>query len=306
MGVNPQDFIEEPILRFASDVGSVGPVTVVGGQTQWEVGGLPFPGSREVRAPAGIWSHEPEEMTVRCGAGTSIGDLNEKCAQFGQMVPFDLNSEATVGGVLAVGRSGFRRLRYGPIRDLVLQIRHVDHSGQIVTSGGPTVKNVSGYDLCRLLVGSLGKLGCIAEVTLRCLPIPETTLWLRGAGDPFEIYNQLYRPSSVLWNGKQVWVCLEGVKSDVESQAALLDFEEVDSPPNFPTQGRMSLEPKALRGLAGNSTDWIAEIGVGVVHCGESQTPAPLSNTNKVLMNELERRLDPSGRLNPGRQLVAT
>lgn len=306
MGVNTQHFIEEPILQFASDVGSVGPVTVVGGRTQWEVGGLPHLGSREVRAPAGVWSHEPEEMTVRCGAGTSIRELNEKCAQFGQMVPFDLNPEATVGGALAVGRSGFRRLRYGPIRDFVLRIRHVDHSGLLVTSGGPTVKNVSGYDLCRLLVGSLGKLGCIAEVILRCLPIPDTTLWLTGTGDPFKIYNQLYRPSSILWNGAQVWVCLEGVKSDVESQAALLGFEEADSPPNFPTHGRMSLEPKAIRGLVDDSKDWLAEIGVGIVHCAEAQTPEPLSDANKVLMSDLERRLDPSGRLNPGRQLVTT
>ena len=91
MGVNTQHFIEEPILQFASDVGSVGPVTVVGGRTQWDVGGLPLRSSREVRAPSGVWSHEPEEMTVRCGAGTSIRELNEKCAQFGQMEPFDLN-----------------------------------------------------------------------------------------------------------------------------------------------------------------------------------------------------------------------
>lgn len=306
VGVNTQHSVEEPILKYAADIGSLGPVTIVGSRTQWDVGGLPSPGSREIRAPAGVWSHQPEEMTVRCGAGTSIRELNEECSRFGQMVPFDLNPEATVGGALAVGRSGFRRLRYGHIRDLVLQIRHVDHSGLLVTSGGPTVKNVSGYDLCRLLVGSLGKLGCIAEVTLRCLPIPETTLWLTGTGDPFEIYNELYRPPSILWDGDQVWVGLEGVKSDVESQAALLKLDQTDSPPPFPEGGRRSLEPKALRGLVERSEGWLAEIGVGVVHYTTAQAPQPLSDPNKRLMSELECRLDPRGRLNPGRQLVAT
>ena len=306
MGVNANSPIEESVVRFAEEIGQAGPITVVGNRTQWDVGGLPHPESREVRAPAGVWSHQPEEMTVRCGAGTTIGELNERCSQFQQMVPFDLNPEATVGGALAVGRSGFRRLRYGHIRDLVLQIRHVDHSGQVVTSGGPTVKNVSGYDLCRLLVGSLGKLGCIAEVTLRCLPIPETTLWLTGKMDPFELYNDLYRPSSILWNGDSIWVCLEGVKSDVESQAAKLKLEEVASPPDFPEGGRNSLEPGALKKLKRSSEVWLAEVGVGVVHRTQKQSPAPLGEANKRLMRELEVRLDPNGRLNPGRELITT
>ena len=68
----------------------------------------------------------------------------------------------------------------------------------------------------------------------------------------------------------------------------------------------MSLEPKALRGLVDDSKDWLAEIGVGVVHCAETQTPVPLSDANKLLMSDLERRLDPTGRLNPGRELVTT
>ena len=64
--------VDQKVVEFAELVGAVDPITVVGGRTQWAVGGTPEPGTREVQAPAGIWSHEPEEMTVRCGAGTTL------------------------------------------------------------------------------------------------------------------------------------------------------------------------------------------------------------------------------------------
>tara|TARA_B100001250_G_scaffold374089_3_gene360648 strand:- start:3482 stop:4402 length:921 start_codon:yes stop_codon:yes gene_type:complete len=304
MGVSPEEQVSPELSEFASQVGRSGPVTVVGGRTQWEVGGLPDSEAREIFAPSGVWSHEPEEMTVRCGAGTSLLELSEQLAKHRQMVPLDMDPKATVGGVLAVGRSGIRRLRYGHVRDLVLQIRHVDHEGKLVTSGGPTVKNVSGYDLCRLLVGSLGKFGCIGEVILRCLPVPETTRWLSGTDDPFEVYSKLYRPSSILWNGEQVWVCLEGVASDVDAEASLLGFEEVDGPPVLPVGRRISTQPKSLKELVVNDTNWVAEIGVGIVHTDTAETDWQVPEPSRSLMLDLEHRLDPTGRLNPGRQVV--
>ena len=298
------DAVPEEVHEFSAEVGTSDPITVVGGRTQWNVGGVPDGSAREVAAPSGIWSHEPEEMTVRCGAGTPLSELSEQLARHGQMGPFDMPPNATVGGVLSVGRSGIRRLRYGHIRDLVLQIRHIDSDGKIVTSGGPTVKNVSGYDLCRLLVGSLGKLGCLAEVTLRCLPVPETTRWLTGPTDPFEVYARLYRPSSILWDGEQVWVCLEGVLSDVEAEASLLDLTEAEGPPSIPSAGRISVEPKELKNLSTDNANWIAEIGVGIIHSDKPSKAQQISRTNGSLMREIERRLDPNGRLNPGRQVV--
>jgi FAD/FMN-containing dehydrogenase len=302
--VSSLDAVPEEVHEFSAEVGTSDPITVVGGRTQWNVGGVPDGSAREVAAPSGIWSHEPEEMTVRCGAGTPLSELSEQLARHGQMVPFDMPPNATVGGVLSVGRSGIRRLRYGHIRDLVLQIRHIDSDGKIVTSGGPTVKNVSGYDLCRLLVGSLGKLGCLAEVTLRCLPVPETTRWLTGPTDPFEVYARLYRPSSILWDGEQVWVCLEGVLSDVEAEASLLDLTEAEGPPSIPSAGRISVEPKELKNLSTDNANWIAEIGVGIIHSDKPSKAQQISRTNGSLMREIERRLDPNGRLNPGRQVV--
>ena len=120
------------VRRFAAEGGGrdAGPVCPAGGRTQWHVGGLPGldpdgrPG-REVRAPAGILEHHPAEMVVRCFAGTAVDDLDAELAATGQCVALPGGGAATVGGVLAVGQSGLRRLGWGPVRDTVLQVRFV-------------------------------------------------------------------------------------------------------------------------------------------------------------------------------------
>ena len=91
----------------------------------------------------------------------------------------------TVGGALAVGRSGLRRLGYGPVRDTLLQARYVSAAGDVVKAGGPTVKNVTGFDLCRLLVGSRGTLGFIGEVILRTRPRARFEQWFSTSADPW-------------------------------------------------------------------------------------------------------------------------
>ncbi len=298
--------IAAEVTAFAHEVGSCDPVTVVGAQAHWDVGGTPLAGTREVRAPAGVWEHEPSEMTVRCGAGTTVADLSAHLAQTGQMVPLDpADDAATVGGVLACGFSGHRRLRYGHVRDLVLQTRHVDASGKVVTAGGPTVKNVSGYDLARLLVGSLGTLGLLAEVILRTLPVPAASQWLTGDGDPFAAFDLLYRPSSILWNGSHAWILLEGDPADVAAEASKLEpagFAPCDGPPPIPAVGRESMRPSDLRALAGTGGEWLAEVGIGLVHRHEAVQAAPVAPANALLMDQLKQRLDPDNRLNPGRR----
>ena len=318
--------IAPAVTEFAREIGTSGLVTAVGGRTHWHVGGPPATGTREVRAPSGVWEHEPSEMTVRCGAGTTVAELAEHLAPGRQMVPFDpTDDEATVGGVLACGLSGHRRLRYGHVRDLVLQTRHVDADGKVVTAGGPTVKNVSGYDLPRLLVGSLGTLGLLAEVILRTLPTPAASQWSAGDVDPFAARDLLYRPSSILWNGSRTWVLLEGDPADVAAEAAKLasmGFEDVDGPPSIPNEGRESMRPSDLCKLVDAEADmsagngrltansaprsgdgWIAEIGIGLVHRRGPVPAGATSPANAALMTELKRRLDPSNRLNPGRRV---
>ena len=145
------------LTPFADEIGPAGPVTIAGsGHTRGS-------GSRRttVSAPAGVDWIEPAEMTVCCGAGTTVADLDEALSSHGQCVA--IPPSGTVGGALSVGTSGIRRLGYGPVRDTLLQARYVSSTGEVVTAGGPTVKNVSGFDLCRLLVGSWGTLGFSAR-----------------------------------------------------------------------------------------------------------------------------------------------
>ena len=309
---------------FAAIVGRDGPVCAGGGRTQWTVGGLPAPGTRIVGAPVGVVSHQPAEMIVRVGAGTPVESLAGSLAEAGQMVPLPMpgsDRRATVGGVLAVGHSSVRRLRYGPIRDTVLEVTFVTSEGKLAKAGGPVVKNVTGYDLCRLMVGSLGTLGLLAEVVLRCYPIPAISRWFCGApADPFDLAQRLYRSSAVLWDGTATWVLLEGHPDDVASQAGAVlgpAFEEVESGPVADHGRRLSAAPDALKLLSSPSrtgTGWLAEVGVGVVHTGDPallagvvgvQWPPRLDPRVAELHRTLKQRFDPACRLNPGRSVPA-
>jgi len=254
-----------------------------------------------VSAPAGIEALEPEEMIVSCGAGTLVADLAAAVAEQGQRVA--LPPWGTVGGVLAVGRSDECRLGHGPVRDALLQARVVSAEGRVIRAGGPTVKNVSGFDLCRLYVGSLGTLGLIGDVILRTRPRPPVSQWFRAAGaDPFALFRSLYRPASVLWDGSDVWVLLEGHPVDVSDEAGRSGLVETDGPPPLPPH-RHSLPPSGLRDLQG---EFVAEIGVGVVHRSEPPASRHQPDAIVALHRRLKERFDPTGRLNPGRDPLLT
>jgi glycolate oxidase FAD binding subunit len=290
----------DPVDVMAEEVGTDGLVACVGGRTQWRVGGSVDPDAREVLAPAGIVSFQPAEMTVRVRAGTTVVELDDALAEGNQTVALPAWEGASVGGVLAVGHSGLRRLGWGPVRDALLEARFVSATATVIKAGGPTVKNVSGFDLCRLLVGSLGTLGFLAEVVLRTRPRPERSAWFRGEGDPFGLRRQLHRPASVLWDGTTTWVHLDGRAVDVADQAAVLatvGFDEVDGPPPIPPH-RSAVGPSEVASLRG---EFLAEVGVGTVHW-VTPPPGPDVEPKVIELNrEVKRRFDPTGRLNPGR-----
>lgn len=299
------------LSAFAAAVGSEGAVCCVGGRTQWSVGGAPARVDvREVAAPAGIVELVPEEMTVRVGAGTPLADLQAALAAVGQRVLLPApGSSSTVGGVLAVGQADVRRLGWGPVRDQVLEVRYVSAEGRLVKAGGPTVKNVSGFDLCRVLVGSLGSLGLIGEVVLRTRPAPEAAAWRTGSVDPWEMRHRLHRPASILWDGTTTWVLLEGRAVDVSAEGDVLGAvgcQPAEGPPPLPPH-RWSVDPASLR--SGDrerfGSAWVAEVGVGVVHAS-LRPPAPVVPARVAELNRrLKARFDPHGRLNPGRDPLA-
>jgi FAD/FMN-containing dehydrogenase len=290
------------LTAFAAEVGSDDPVTIVGGGTQWDVGGGVDPSARRVCAPAGVAAYDPAEMTVRCGAGTTVAELDGVLAEHGQTVALPDWHGATVGGVLAVGRSGTKRLGYGPVRDVLLEARYVSAAGTVVKAGGPTVKNVSGFDLCRMLVGSLGTLGFLAEAVLRVRPLPIASQWFTTGADPFALFQRLHHPTSLLWDGTTSWVLLEGHPDDIDEQSKTHALQVAGGPPSLPS-GRRSLRPSALPSLAG-TTGFVAEIGVGVVHT-DAQLDDQGAQPDRIdLHHRLKAAFDPNGRLNPGRRVA--
>jgi glycolate oxidase FAD binding subunit len=209
------------------------------------------------------------------------------------LCPLDPRDEAaTVGAALAAGLSGHRRLRYGPLRDAVLEVRLVTAEGNLARGGAPVVKNVTGYDLPRLIVGSLGTLAVIVQATLRCRPCPATTAWATSDERPDIVRSRVFAPSAVLWDGRRSEVLLEGDERDVDVQLAAAGLQATlrgrawpDGPergpmqPEGPHRGRISVRPGAIVEL-GTALDaiagcrWIAEAGVGTVHVATDSTEA--------------------------------
>ncbi len=282
---------------FAAAVGSQDAVTIVGQGTRG--GGVPD--VRSVRAPSGIEWVQADEMTACCGAGTPVVDLDAALREVGQCVA--LPQGGTIGGAFAVGLSDVRRLGYGPVRDVLLQARYVSAAGEVVKAGGPTVKNVSGFDLCRLLVGSRGTLGFLGEVIVRTRPLPQCSQWYTTtAAEPFTVFAALYRPVAVLWDGERVWALLEGHRADVAAQAATAHLDVADEPPVLPVGGRTSVAPATIEHLTGG---FVAEVGVGVVHWRSAQPTTRSSRDPSLtaLEERIKLQFDPVRRLNPGVRL---
>jgi FAD/FMN-containing dehydrogenase len=291
------------LVDFAAEVGpeDAGPVVAVGGGTQGDLGGPVGPDARPVRPPAGIVEISPAEMTVRVGAGATVADLDGALAEVGQCVALPARPGSTVGGVLATGRSGLRRLGWGPVRDTLLEAGFVTAQGRVAVAGGPTVKNVSGYDLCRLLVGSLGTLGLLGEVVLRTRPLPAVAQWFVSDSDPFDLRRTVHRPLSILWDGSTTWLLLAGHADDVDAEAAGAGVAPCEGPPPLPPH-RWSMAPTELRSLPGNvGGRFVAEVGVGVVHRDDPQPPRTLAPALVTLHRRLKVGFDPTGRLAPGR-----
>ena len=170
-----------------------------------------------LRALTGIREYDPAEYTFTALAGTPLRTVAEELARHGQYLPFDppfAEAGATLGGTVAAGVSGPGRQRYGGVRDFILGLRFVTGAGELVQGGGKVVKNAAGFDLPKLFVGSLGRLGVMAEITFKVFPRPRAHATLRvelpglaaalatvarlGAS-PFDFEGIELDPSGTLW-----------------------------------------------------------------------------------------------------------
>ena len=139
----------------------------------------------DMRGHQGVVSYEPSELVVTVRAGTPLTELEALLASQGQCLAFEpphFGPGATVGGMVASGLSGPARASVGALRDFILGVKIINGRGEALTFGGQVMKNVAGYDVSRLMAGSLGTLGVLLEVSLKVLPVApaEATLWLAG------------------------------------------------------------------------------------------------------------------------------
>jgi len=163
----------------------------VGGGTMLGIAGLPTRDGivLDTRSIAHIDDYPARDMTITVGAGISMATLAEVLAKEGQRLPVDVPApeRSTLGGAIAANLSGSRRYGFGTLRDYVIGIRWINDRGEDVRAGGRVVKNVAGYDMMKLLVGSLGTLGVVTEVTLKVKPIPEASRLMEVRCKPAEL-----------------------------------------------------------------------------------------------------------------------
>jgi glycolate oxidase FAD binding subunit len=179
--------------------------------------------------------HSAGDLVATAQAGMRLADLQRVVGAAGQRLALDPpQPEATVGGIVAANASGPRRLRFGSVRDLLIGIRVVLADGAVVRAGGKVVKNVAGYDLCKLFTGSLGTLGLIVEATFRLHPLPAAQRMVRVDVDSPEdaaaavqaLLQSSLVPSAIelRWPAAEgpgtLAVLFEGLEAGVEAQAA--------------------------------------------------------------------------------------
>ena len=235
--------LNEFIDRIRAAYAAATPLLIHGGGSKAFYGNASEGEVLDTRAFSGVVDYQPNELVLTARAGTPLIELEALLAEHKQMLAFEpphFTGGTTLGGCIAAGLSGPRRPYAGSARDFVLGVRMIDGSGQALRFGGQVIKNVAGYDVSRLMVGALGTLGLITEVSLKVLPRPvaETTLQFemdeaaaiekmnQWAGQPLPL-------SATSWHAGLLTVRLSGAASAVHAAQARLGGEEVKDAPAF-------------------------------------------------------------------------
>lgn len=234
--------MEEVVEQFKETILAAGrqrqALCIRGGGTKDWYGQAPRGDILDTRAYSGVVEYDPTELVITVRAGTPLAEVEEVLAQQNQALAFEpphFGPGATVGGMVACGLSGPRRAAVGAARDFVLGVVLMDGKGEALHFGGQVMKNVAGYDVSRLLTGSLGTLGLLLEVSLKVLPKPyaETTLRLEmpeeealrrlneWGGQPLPI-------SASAWCDDTLVLRLSGAKAAVAAAQQTIGGEEVE------------------------------------------------------------------------------
>jgi glycolate oxidase FAD binding subunit len=234
--------VQDPVLAQLIDrVGEARarqePLDIRGGGTKLFYGGPPVGEPLDMSALAGITSYEPTELVVTARAGTRLCDLESALDEHGQCLPFEpprFAAGGTVGGMVAAGLSGPARASVGSVRDHVLGVTLLNGLGEVLTFGGQVTKNVAGYDVSRLMVGALGILGIICEVSLKVLPVSVETETLSFDWDESRALEELCRWRSQplpigasAWHAGRLYLRLAGAQAAVAAACSKLGGERM-------------------------------------------------------------------------------
>ncbi len=209
-----------------------------GGGSKDFYGETPLGDKLDTRNLAGISVYEPSELVVSVRAGTPLRELEAELATQGQYLPFEpprFGPASTVGGMVAAGLAGPGRAAVGNVRDFVLGVTMVNGRGEILTFGGQVMKNVAGYDVSRVLAGSMGILGVMAEISLKVLPMPRASATLRFEGEQAQALPMLHRIAgsslplnASAWCNGTLLIRLAGAQAAVATAVPALGGEVLD------------------------------------------------------------------------------
>ncbi len=209
-----------------------------GGSSKRFYGETPNGEPLDVGELCGISSYDPSELVVSVRAGTPLSELEEALAACGQCLPFEpprFSAASTVGGMIAAGLAGPARAAVGGVRDHLLGATMLNGRAEVLSFGGQVIKNVAGYDLSRVLAGSMGILGVICEVSLKVLPIPQSTLTLRFEWPQVQALEALNRwagqplpLSASAWHNDVLVLRLSGARAAGQSASTQLGGPVLD------------------------------------------------------------------------------
>lgn len=263
-----RDALKAEVLKALEDRSTL---NIVGGNSKAFIGREPTGTTLAVGANRGVVDYEPTELVVTARGGTLLSELENTLAAHGQMLAFEpphFSPDATIGGTLAVGLSGPRRPYAGSARDFVLGATVLNGKGECLSFGGQVMKNVAGYDLSRLMVGAMGTLGVLLEVSLKVLPLPgeERTLSfeMEGPGAVSRMNELAATPlpiSAASYLGHRLLIRISGTELGVKAARQQLGGEEVDG-----KQWWCTVREQTHPAFSGDGTLWRLSVPSATAH----------------------------------------
>lgn len=234
------DLTQEFVAQIQDAIAHKSPLMIEGsGSKRWYGNSVVAQRQLTTTGHSGILDYDPAELVLTARTGTTIAELEKTLSDRGQMLPFEpprYSFESTLGGVIAAGLSGPARPYLGGVRDFVLGLHTIDGNAEILKFGGQVMKNVAGYDVSRLMTGSLGVLGLITQVSLKVLPIAPARSTLSFECDESEAIQWINQWSGMplpitgsVWHKGQLRVRLAGAQAAVAAAEAHLGGEKIPS-----------------------------------------------------------------------------